>query len=410
MQSRIRRRRRATHRKGAMVILLVVSLIPLLAFVAFCIDIGWIAKTKSELQNAADAAASAGARQLAEDFAAYTVPSTQDRALLIGNAKQTATSFVQKYGELNGAGGVTSLSILQSDIQFGFTDANKTFNPASTEFPNTVQVIVRRDSSANSPLSLFFGSLFGKGAEPLTASATATVHTGLVGSLDPNGGGETSQPFPMSIGGPGSDFDCLLLPAAFDVNHWKTFVATGVSPDNVSRVGPDGEAQLQIYPSPPQATGNFGLLCVGAPTILDAGFINWVQNGPSASDLQYLNSNGNLPTTELAPTSWSGAEARTSVVSSFAGIIGRPRLLPLFQPVSSSPYQGASGAVGNPTYRIVGFVGVKVTSASASGVTVKPYGVVDPTAVFDSATVYPAGAQPSGQLQAFTFVGTKLTQ
>ena len=97
-----------------------------------------------------------------------------------------------------------------------------------------------------------------------------------------------------------------------------------------------------------------------------------------------------------------------------AAIIGQPRLLPLFKPASTSPYQAASGNGSNTTYSIVGFAGVTVTSVSGAGVNlsicVQPCSVLDPTAVFDSTSIYPVGAQPAGQLKTFTFLSPRLSR
>src|SRR5579863_2423375 len=396
------RRRRVLNRRGAIAVLLALLLIPLLLFVAFCVDIGWIAKTKSELQNAADAAAEAGARQLADNYGAYTVAGSQNGASLVSSAKQNASTFINKYGQYNGAGGVKSLSILSGDVHYGFTDANGNFNASYAGYPNTVQVTARRDSSANSPLALFFGSFAGKTTESLTTTAAATIYTGLISSFDPSGGGVSSGATFTGGGGgwgelyqsSGNGFQCSLLPVAFDVNYWISFVATGVSPDGSTHTS-NGQAQIQIYPSPNQAPGNFGLLCIGAPTNADPSYVNWILNGPSADDLQYLIDNDEVPVSQQSPVAWKGSPGlKSNLVSDFASIIGQPRLLPLFQPASSNPYQAATGNGSNTKYNIVGFVGVSVTQATGSGsnmnISVTPCGVVDPTAVFSPSSVYPA--------------------
>ncbi len=414
---------RKQYPKGAIAPLIALLLIPLLVFVAFCVDIGWITKTKSELQNAADAAVAAGARQLADNYGAYSVAGNQNRATLIANAKNIASTYINAYGQYNGASDAKTLSILSSDIQYGFTNADGDFNASYAGYPNTVQVAARRDSNANSQLSLFFGSITGRTSESLVASASATVYTGLISSFDPKGGGVSSGATFTGGGGgwgdfygsSGGGFNCSLLPVAFDVNYWNAFVATAVSPDGSMNTGADGAAQIKIYPSPDQAPGNVGLLCIGPPTNSDPSYADWIENGPSPSDLQYLIDDGQVPVSQQAPQAWKGSPGlKSNLVNSFAAIVDQPRLLPLFKAASTSPYQAASGNGSNATYNIVGFVGVTVTSATGNGsnmsICVKPCGVVDPTAVFDPSTVYPAGAQPMGQLQAFSFVGTKLTK
>jgi hypothetical protein len=295
-----------------------------------------------------------------------------------------------------------------------------------------VKVTVRRDASSNGRLPFFFGPAIGRKDTALTATASTTIYTGLVTSFGPvsqvsGGSGGTGSGVSSGSGGSagggawgdgywsnGSSMKCTLLPVAFDVNTWNTFFATGVSPDGSIHSDANGTATIHIYPSPKQSPGNFGLLCIGPWTNADPTYKNWILNGPSASDLQYLASNGFFPVSLSTPKAWKGTPGlRSTLTSSFSAIIGQPRLLPLFQPKSTTPYQAASGNGSNTTYSIVGFAGVTVTSVSGQGsnmdITVQPCSVLDPTAVFDSTTVYPAGAQPTGQMKAFTFVTSKLS-
>lgn len=422
-----RRQRRSYKRLGTVAVLMALLLVPLLSFVAFCVDVGWITKTKNELQNAADASASAGARQLADNFSAYSVPAQSNGSGLISSAEQNASTYIMRYGQYNGAGDVRSLSILSTDIRYGFTDANRNFTTNFSGYPNTVQVMTRRDSSANGPLSLFFGRVMGVSSESLTASAGATIYTGLISSFS---SGSTSSGSSGSSGSGGnggnsgngnggsvssaSTFRCTLLPVAFDVNTWNQFFTNGSSPDGNVYTDSTGTAQIQIYPSPDNAPGNFGLLDIGPWTNATPDYSNWILNGPSSSDIQYLLDNGELPVSQSSPKAWKGSPGlRNTLKSDFSSIIGQPRLLPLFKPASTSPYQAASGVGSNASYQIVGFVGVTVTEVTGNGsnlnISVKPCDVLDPAAIYDPSTVYPVGAQPSGQLQTFTHPAPKLT-
>jgi Flp pilus assembly protein TadG len=422
------------NRRGAVAVLAALLLIPLLAFVALSVDIGWMATTKSTLQNAADSAAAAGARQLTDNFAAYYSPSQTQGHSLIDSAELSALSYSQKFCGYNGAGGVTSLKLLSSDAVFGFTNAQNSFTPvtAYSNYPNTVKVTVRRDASANGRLPFFFAPAIGEKDTALTATSSATVYTGLVTAFGPvsqvsggsggvgtgvasgSGGGTGGGTWGDSYWSNGSSLKGTLLPVAFDVNTWNSFFATGVSPDGSITRDATGTPMIHIYPSPKQSPGNFGLLCIGPWTNADPTYKNWILNGPSASDLQYLANSGAYPVSLSSPKPWKGTPGlRSTLGSAFSAIIGQPRLLPLFQPKTMIPYQAASGNGSNTTYSIVGFAGVTVTSVSGNGtnmdICVKPCSVLDPTAVFDATTIYPAGAQPSGQMKAFTFVTSKLS-
>jgi len=204
----------------------------------------------------------------------------------------------------------------------------------------------------------------------------------------------------------------LLLPLALDVDVWNRYLATGQSSDGVIHAGPNGAPQLHVYPCPKNAPGNFGLLCIGPPSSSVNPFRDWIDSGPTAADIQYLRDQGMLPVSASAPQRWEGGPGMKSTLrENFVGIIGRPRLLPLFEPISRSPYQAAIGEGSHTYYQIVGFGGVTVTEASGSGsnmdIAVQPCAVLDPSAVYQRSTVAPAG---SGATLVTTVVAPKLTQ
>ena len=70
------RRQPERRRRGAVAPLTAVLLIPILGMLAFAIDIGYITETNLELQNAADAAALAGAAKLLDRGTLKGVPNT----------------------------------------------------------------------------------------------------------------------------------------------------------------------------------------------------------------------------------------------------------------------------------------------------------------------------------------------
>lgn len=423
------------HRRGAVAVLVALLLIPLFAFAALCVDMGWIAVTQSELQNAADASAAAGARQLVDNYAAYSLPAQRNRSSLAAATEGNATAYSRKFAAYNSAGGAVSLDVLPGDITFGFTDASGQFSPVSGlgGYPNTIQVVVRRDASANGKLPLFFAPLIGKREHALTATASATIYTGVITSFDPSavrssgsgsGSGSSGSENGSGSGGGGVSGDdysgegagsCSLLPVAFDVNAWNTFLTTGLSPDRVLHTDSSGSPQIQIYPSPPTAPGNVGLLCIGAWTNSDRDFREWILSGPEEDDLHFLLDSRQLPVSTQAPKAWKGSPGlKSELRREFAEIVGQPRLLPLFKPASLAPYQAASGSGSNATYNIVGFVGVTITQATRNGknmvIAVQPTSVMDTSAVFDPDTLYPAGAEPATQLKTFTHVAPKFTK
>ena len=122
-----------------------------------------------------------------------------------------------------------------------------------------------------------------------------------------------------------------------------------------------------------------------------------------------------LPVSQQDPRDWKGSPGlKNSMNFDCAAIIGQPRLLPLIEPKSNAPYQAASGNGSNTTYRIVGFVGVKISQVTGNGnnlnVSIQPCLVIDPTAVYDPASIYPLGAEPASQLKALTGVSSKFAR
>jgi Flp pilus assembly protein TadG len=386
-------------------------MIPMVGMLAFAIDVGYIVAVKSELQNAADAAALAGAQQLQQLYVQYYAPGqTSDNQFQIYTTATTNTQTsgcptyaAEQFASYNQAGGV-SVTVPDSDVTFSYWDGTNASMPASypTYFPNTVTVVTRRDSSANGPLGLFFGRILGIGSIELTATASATIYAGDVSSL---------QVIP--------GVDAHILPVALDVNVWKQFYQTGLSPDGTIHLGANGLPQLQVYPTPGNAPGNFGLLDLGPPANNTPAFRNWINDGTTPNDIQYLLYNVLVPVAPNNPKSWKGGPGLTStLVSNFQDQMGKPNLIPLFLPVvdgtNGQPYQAASGSGSNTYYNIVGFVGITVSQADSSGtsmdISIQPMANVDPTAILTNIQpARPSQTSYFGTIQT-TFVSAKLTQ
>jgi Flp pilus assembly protein TadG len=384
---------------------MAVLMIFLVGLMAFALDIGWMVMAQSELQNCADAAALAGAGQLMDGYVQYNLPGQTQKAAILANSESQASTYAKNFASYNTAGGSGNLVLLDSDVEFGFTDASLKYTAPAPAFPNTVKVTLRRDSTANNPLGLFFGQLLGMPSVNLQASAAATIYTGNV--ID----------FASNLGNPG------ILPMTLDVNAWNNYLATGLSSDgllhpvSLTNLTP----QMQVYPSPLLAPGNFGLLSLDDSSNSDSAVAGWIANGLPAGDVATLHTSGLLPLKVPNPNlwTWKGDPGfKASDVNDLT--VGTTFLLPLFKPVSTSPYQattkdpgGSSGSAGvgqNSYYDIVQFVGVKITEVdNSTAVFIQPYGVYDRTILLDPTTLAPAGAGTSTTLQT-TFALPKLTQ
>jgi hypothetical protein len=409
-----RKRRAAVAPMAALLMALLVGML------AFSIDIGYICSVQAELQDAADAAALAGAQQLQNFFVAYYSPGqTQQQQIYLQITTDTTNPIspiptAQRYAAYNQAGGVY-IQVPATDISFSYYDGATFSAPSYSNnlFPNTITVITRRDNIANGPLPLFFAKIFGISTINLTATASATIYAGDVTSL---------QVIP--------GVNAHILPVALDMNVWTNFASGNftfvngsfssnspyLTSNNVT-TGPNGLPQLQVYPTNANTPGSFGLIDVGVPSNSTPAFRNWIDDGSTPNDITYLLNNNLLPVSPSNPPAWKcGPGLKSTLLSNFQSAMGESNLIPLFQPYSPLPnYIAANGTGQNATYAVVGFAGVTISQADGSGnagmtIAVQPAAIVDPTAVILNAS--PARAS---QLTVFgtpqtTFVSAKLTQ
>src|SRR5581483_3989145 len=152
------------------------------------------------------AAAVAGAGPLMDGFVAYYLPgqTSSQKATVLSTYLANARTKAKNFASYNAAGGVSSLVLNDSDIEFGYTDGSGNYSSSYTAFPNTIKVTLRRDSTTNGALTLFFGPAIGTGTRELTAVARATIYNGPLNSIYAGA-----------------------LPVTFDQAAWQTFLSTG---------------------------------------------------------------------------------------------------------------------------------------------------------------------------------------
>jgi Flp pilus assembly protein TadG len=408
-------------RRGAVAPLTAIMMVPLLGLVAFAIDAGWMALSRSGLQDAADAAALAGAQQLIgqatpsvsgngsyvlqNGFTQYYMPGAGAQQTMIVNAATAAAiKSAKDFATYHSAGAVDHLVLLDSDIEFGMTDAGGNYTrlvAPYTTFPNTIKVMLRLDANANGSLRLFFAPVLGTNTMDLQARASATIYTGTIDSFNP-----------------GTSRSSRILPMAYDVNHWNNYLRTGNSPDGTQAVADaSGNSQLQVYPSPSTFPGNWGLLSLDQQNDNPATIGKWVGSGASGSDLQQEINAKLLPLSLHDPNQWDwkGFVFDNSSVQYLNGHTGDTFILPLFKPVNQgspptySGYQPGVDQNGFRNYNIVQFAGVKISSPQqSSNIMIQPAPLIDPNAVFRQLVPATAPADPA-QLRTL-FASPKLTQ
>jgi len=163
-------------RTGAIAPLAAIMLVFFMFLVAVAVDLGYIANVRAELQNAADSAALAGASQLLDNNILKGTPD-QDNAM--ANARAQAQLFA---GSNHGGGVALTLGNNANNDSGGDVYCGYLSNPADRSqpmiapapligpYPNSVQVQVHRDSTRNSPLSLFFARALGTSSLSLQAT------------------------------------------------------------------------------------------------------------------------------------------------------------------------------------------------------------------------------------------------
>ena len=153
---------------GTIAALAAFMLTALVGLTGTAVDMGLLYSTKGELQNAADAAALAGAATMVS-FGENGEISAQPT---------TAVATAQQVSLANQAHGV-NLSLRGDDAVIGYWDtATDAFDPGLTgsSDPNDItgfQATVRRDELANGPVETFFAGLVGYGSVGLKATSTA---------------------------------------------------------------------------------------------------------------------------------------------------------------------------------------------------------------------------------------------
>jgi hypothetical protein len=214
-------------------IAVLVSLVALIAAGALAIDAGaiWVART--HLQNAADAAALAGAKDLVDSTGNVSLSVAQSQALSFGAQNESIHE---------------SVTILPGDLEFGSWDPDaRTFDTSvdlsDPELVTALKVRTRADGSPNSPVSAFFSRVLGRTSFDVGAEAIA--YLGFAGPPGPGG-----VPLPIAI-------DCCELRGSphCDQDYCATINSNPPNPCMLDDPQDDGVTQvscLEFFSTPEQ--------------------------------------------------------------------------------------------------------------------------------------------------------------
>ncbi|NUQ62655.1 MAG: VWA domain-containing protein [Pirellulales bacterium] len=136
-------------RRGAILVLTAVLMIMIFAMLAFAVDLGYVALTRTELQNAADAGALAGAGTMVGGFDA-------------------AAEEARKYVALHKTNG-TAIDESQTQIRFGNWDTQSRRFDAGGDEPNAMEITLRSSSRP-----FFFARVLGQDGFDCEAKAIAS--------------------------------------------------------------------------------------------------------------------------------------------------------------------------------------------------------------------------------------------
>jgi hypothetical protein len=361
-----------------------VLLVVLLGFLAMTVDLGRTAVVRTQLQNAADAAAMAGASALGTD---NLIVSTPVQSADVAAARSRARTFAQANGyDLNDSKSVVLDPL--NDVTVGTLttpgDLSQALSTSGTPF-NTVRVQTYVDADHGGLLGFLFAPVLGLKTTSVQATATASVQLYAVESVQAL----------QNVYGP-------ILPISMSYTDWQQMVNKQTGRDNYTFnpatglvvPGPDGLQEQQLYPGSNATSSNNGLIQFGTNSRSNAVLRDQVVNGPTYDQMVAQWPPNGKPPWDANHRFSIGADPgwRATTFADLATVAasGRARLIPIND--GTSPGNGANG-----TYTIVALAPIRVVYADKGGKSsgyalVQPAVIVDPT-VISSATKLAATGQ-----------------
>lgn len=356
MRCWFQRPRTRGFRRGIAAVLVAVLLPVFIGMLALSADVAVLAVAQSQMGTAADAAALAGAWQLATeqrvqgvtDLSTEISAANTEAIALASDNRVLSASPVVNANTSNQAGGQVLVGFLDP------TNPTATLNTSSSwsSLYNSVQVTILRDASHGGPVPTVFAQLMGFKGSDMTVSSTATAQTysingfRAVGSLNAN-----------------------LLPIVLDKDTWLSMMTRSTtdqytydSSTNTVTSGADGVYESLLYPASSGSPGNWGTIEVGVSNNSASILSSQIQNGITPSQLStYPNNTIELDPTQNPPSiTFSGNPGISAgIKSSLEAIIGKPVAVPI--------YDEAGGNGSNAWYRVVAFQPARVLALDFQG-------------------------------------------
>jgi hypothetical protein len=295
-----------------------------------------------------------------------TVPGQTQNATTIKNE-------AKKYAAFNSP----DLTILDSDIVLCrytpyYAAGSRLSYDLTTKPANAVRVTMRRDGTANNPLSLFFAPVIG--TRPVELSATAFAYIMPAAGVMP---GAPLLPYAVQAnyyyeamgqtiltGVDGKKIDTAKVGGSSVVTDGYT-----VNPTTLQvTAGPDGVNEILLFGDKmnsgvSQAPGNWGSINLGADVNAAGTLQRQILYGPTTSDFtspDFVTRVNPLDGGLYVPFSAYGDPGvTTSTKSTLESITGQPRIVPL--------YDTKTGTGSTAVYSVVAYAGVVITSVNFTG-------------------------------------------
>ncbi|MFH1738941.1 MAG: pilus assembly protein TadG-related protein [bacterium] len=369
------------RRSGSIMPIVAISMTLFFLMLAFGLDLGIVYLSRNELQNAADAAALAGAPQLVDEDFLQGFSDQSDDIEACRNFTETFAGWntaARRYLRMdrnesnNPTGGIV----------VGYTedpfDMSGTLQSDGVSEYNTVRVETKLAEGLNGPLELFAAAVFGEDHLEIKADATAMVDDRLVGFKVKQDEKLSMLPFTVNVDlwdqrFPGDPIGASMFPCL----TWQFLrLLAGVSCHWTS------DGVLFLYPNWPGEQGNFGTLDIGPSDNSTADLVEQIRYGVSAEDLEAI---GGLILTDededgvFAKWLQGDTGVSTAIQSAVNDIKGEPRLIPL--------HRNYYGSGNNMMYEVVRFAGVRVVNVVMTGaleyrhIDVRPCQIITPDAV-----------------------------
>lgn len=369
-------------RLGAIVLLASGMMIMVFGFLAFTVDVGYIALTKAQLEAANDAGVRAAVYEL-RDGLGYGATLTDDEA------KAAAIQAAVDIAGANRAGDQNSIYVNPTrDVRVGkvtYDVSTGTWVKQWGVSPyNMVELTLRRDqvptgNTANGggdpyqpqgdqPLPLFFAPVIGHEEAPLRTRAISAMLPGN-GFRVPTGSGKRAD----------------VLPFALDEETWDALMDHNVGEQDKFTCHKDGSVtsggddirEVNLYPHrnsklPP---GNRGTVDLGSDSNSTSDIARQILYGLNEYDLSFFANHEVKAPVDLKGDTGISAGFKDELQS----IIGQPRCIPIFTGMPK-------GNGNNATYNIVKFVGVKIVDVKLTG---NPKYVMIQPAPYSDDTVLP---------------------